>query len=469
MKNLSVIILAAGKGKRMKSETPKALHEICFKPIIYYILKSVHGLKPENIFVVVGHKSELLLEYLGQNFKDVKTVLQKEQLGTGHAAKTAGIFLKEFSGNCLIIPGDIPLISTKTLQKLFSHKIKNKSHAAILSSVYEDPSGYGRIIKDENGRIVRIVEETDAAVNEKKIKEVNTSVYCFDTTLLFKHLNRLGSDNAQKEYYLTDVIENLANEGYKVTSVSSEDSSETEGINDRSQLSRLEKKMVSYINKKFMLDGVTFRDPGTSYISPDVKIGKDTVIEPFCIIKGGTSIGKDCIIGPFSQIDSCKIGAGTKINKSVLQEAIIGDQNDIGPTSYIRPGTVTGDKVKIGACCEIKNSVIKSGSKVPHLSYIGDARIDEGVNVGAGTITCNYDGFFKNRTIIEGGVFIGSDTMLVAPVKIGKGAITAAGSVISQDVPPDSLAIERSRQENIEEGSKRFREKKQGLKGKIKK
>jgi bifunctional UDP-N-acetylglucosamine pyrophosphorylase/glucosamine-1-phosphate N-acetyltransferase len=462
-KNLSVIILAAGLGKRMKSEIPKVLHHVCFKPILYYILKSVSALDPKNIFVVVGHKGELVRQFLSSDFPDVVAVRQENQLGTAHAVGEVKKYYDELSDCCLILPGDIPMILPETLDAVISSTASqgHEISAALLTSIVTDPFGYGRIIRGPGGNILKIVEEKDASGAEKLINEINTSVYYFRKKILFEYLENIGSDNSQKEFYLTDIVESLVKSGRHVEGYITKDSIEAEGINDRVQLAVLEKAMQKRINLQLMLSGVTFKDPDTSFVSPGAIIGKDTIIEPSCLIKGDTKIGQNCIIGPFTQIEDCTIGAGTKINKSVLQSAVIGNSNIIGPTSYIRPGTVTGDNVKIGACCEIKKSRISDNSKIPHLSYIGDAQIGADVNIGAGTITCNYDGFLKNKTIIEDGVFIGSDTMLVAPVRIGKGAITAAGSAIVEDVPDECLAIERSKQANIEKGALKFREKKE--------
>ena len=458
-KNLSIIILAAGKGKRMKSDIPKVLHKISFKPIIYYILKEAVSLGPKNIFVVAGFKGELVERYVSDNFPGVKTVFQEKQLGTADAVAALAGFKKELGKNCLVLAGDMPLILSETLKKFVEFKISTRCGAALVTSFLDNPGGYGRIIKDDSGNIVRIVEEADATLEEKRIHEINPSIYCFDTDLLFEYISRVKPENSQNEFYLTDLIEKFVSAGDKVVCFILDDGLQIEGINDRVQLSALENIMRRRINEDLMLSGVSIRDPENTYIDQEVEIGKDTVIEPFSFIQGKTKIGRNCIIGPLAQIEDSMIGDGTKVNKSVIQGAIIGRSNNIGPTSYIRPQTVTGDNVKIGACCEVKKSTIASGSKIPHLSYIGDAQIGSGVNVGAATVTCNYDGFLKSKTIIEDGVFIGSDTMLVAPVRIGSDSITAAGSVISKDVPPGSLAIERSRQLNIENGAVKFRNK----------
>lgn len=463
-KNLSVLILAAGQGKRMKSEIPKVLHNICFKPILYYILSSVIKINPKNIFVVLGHKKDLVEQYLEISFPQVKIIEQESQLGTANAVMASMDYMEEFGSNTMILPGDIPLISPATLLEVLLKKNTTGSTGTILTARVEDPSGYGRIIKDKDGNIKKIVEDADASSYEKKITEINTSIYCFNTAELFENLKKINSKNSQNEFYLTDIIENLVNSRLKVISYIAADCVEVEGINDRIQLARTEKIMQQRINKKLMSSGVTIRNPESCLIGPDVKIENDTVIEPYCFIKGNTFIHNNCSIGPFTQIEDSDIGRGTRINASVVTGTKIGPNNNIGPYSYIRPGTITDEKVKIGAFCEVKKSKIASQSKVPHLSYIGDTEIGKNVNVGAATVTCNYDGFTKNKTIIEDEVFIGSDTMLVAPVKIGRGAITAAGSAIVEDVPPDNLAIARGKQVNIKDGAVKFRKKNRGKK-----
>jgi len=461
-KNFSVIVLAAGKGKRMKSDTPKVLHEICHKPVLYYILTSVFKLNPEKVFVVTGSGREKVEAYLGENFADCVPVFQENQLGTAHAVLSVKKHLKEIAETTLILPGDVPLISWRTLKELLDFKKSGGFNAVLVSAISGNPTGYGRIVKDGGGNVTGIVEEADASDTQRNIKEINTSIYCMDSDLLFDLTGGIKSENAQNEFYLTDIIKEISsNKSLRLGVYTVKNPLEAEGVNDRVQLQNLEKVMQSRINESLMLSGVTLRDSATIYIDPETTIGNDTVIEPFSFLIGKTSVGSNCVIGPFARIKDSVIGEGTKVSNSVIQESKIGRFNSIGPTSFIRPGTVTGDNVKIGACCEIKKSVIADGAKVPHLSYIGDAEIGKDVNVGAATVTCNYDGFHKNKTVIEDGVFIGSDTMLVAPVRVGKGSITAAGSVISEDVPPDSLAIERTKQVNIKEWAKKFREKKE--------
>ncbi|MBC8388233.1 MAG: bifunctional UDP-N-acetylglucosamine diphosphorylase/glucosamine-1-phosphate N-acetyltransferase GlmU [Actinobacteria bacterium] len=464
--NLSVIILAAGKGKRMKTETAKVLHHICYQPILYYVLSSVKKINPKNIFLIVGHKAKGIKEYIEDKFPEIETVYQQKQLGTAHAVSMVEKFYSHLGNNILIIPGDSPLITSDTLKKLINKKTAGKSSASILTAVSPNPEGYGRVIKDKSGNILKIVEETDATEEEKQINEINSSIYCFDKIALFKNIININTKNQQGEYYLTDIVERLVKKGLKVSCLKAKNNWEAIGINDRVQLYRTEKFIQKIINIKFMENGVTIKDTDSCYIGAEVKIGRDSVIEPFCFIKGKTKIGKNCIIGSFSQLTDCEIGSGSDVKSSVILGASIGHENNIGPYSYIRPGTKTGRNVKIGAFCEIKKSVVSKGSKIPHLSYIGDSEIGSGINIGASTVTVNYDGFKKFKTIIEDNVFIGSDTMLVAPVRIGKGAIVAAGSVITEDVEPNCLAIARGKQKNIKDGAISYRKKKKESKNK---
>ncbi len=456
-KDLTVLILAAGKGKRMKSEVPKALHQILGRPLLYYILSTARELNPKNIFVITGHKKEMVGDYIKNNFPGVKIIVQEDQSGTAHAVYTAKKKKGNFGKDILILPVDTPLIGAEILKKLIKSKDRSKSEASLITLLLPDPRGYGRIVKNRQGNIAKIIEETDTSAREKKISEVNSSIYCFRTESLFENIQKIKTQNTQNEYYLTDIIEMLVGAGKKVNCLKVPDYTEVMGINDRLQLSELEDIMKKRINENLMKNGVTIRDPHSCYIESTVMVEKDVIIEPSCFIRGKTMIGKNSVIGPFCQITDTAIGEGTRINASIVIGSHIGRNNNIGPYSYIRPDTVVGDNVKIGAFCEIKKSDIASGSKVPHLSYIGDTRIGSGVNIGASSVTVNYDGFKKSKTIIGDDVFIGSDTMLIAPVKIGKGAIVAAGSVIYQDVPSNSLAIERGKQKNIKNGAVRYK------------
>ncbi len=459
-KDLSVVILAAGKGKRMRSETPKVLHKVCGHPIIYYILKQILGLGPKNIFVVAGHKKQYLKDYLAGEFTSVRTIEQDKQLGTGHAVKMVRDGAGDFGRSMLVLSGDSPLITKETLKSLIGLRARGNAAAVILTSITENPGGYGRVVKNEKGEVTRIVEEADASPSEKKINEVNSSSYCFDTKLLFENIGSIDTKNSQGEYYLTDIVETLIKKGHKVGTFIVADHNEVKGINDRSQLAEAGKIIRKKINKRLMENGVTIVDPDTAYIEDTVQIGSDTIIEPSCFLKGNTVIGDNCTIGPFSQLTDTIIGQGSIINSSVIIGAEIGTENNIGPNSYIRPDTKTGQRVKIGAFCEIKKSTVDDGSKVPHLSYVGDTEIGKGVNIGASSVTVNYNGFSKARTIIEDGAFIGSDTMLIAPVRIGRGAIVAAGSVITRDVGENVMAIERAKQKNIRNGAIKYKNRK---------
>ncbi len=446
IKDLSVIILAAGKGTRMKSSQPKVLHQIFGKPMIYYILKTCLRLRPKNIFTVIGYKSELVKSYIEKNFPDIITILQEEQLGTGHAVSITKKFKAKMGRDIIVLAGDCPLLTNKTLEKLINKKHKTKSDASLVSADMADPKGYGRIIKDSGGNVKEIVEEADASGKQKLITEINTSMYCFDKNTLFELITKIDSDNAQNEYYLTDAIKKVVLKGGKVASHKVADFWEVFGINDRAQLAKAEKLMKSKHNQKLMKEGVTIRDPQNCYIDPEAEIANDVVIEPNCFINGKTIIKKNCKIGPFCQITGSSIGEGTEINASIIIGSKIGKNNIIGPYSYISPNTVTGNKVKIGRFCEVKKAKIAAGSKVFHLSYMGDTEIGSGVNVGASCVTVNYDGFSKHKTIIENDVSIGADTILIAPVRVKRGSVIAAGSVITGDVSKDSLAGEGEKQ-----------------------
>jgi bifunctional UDP-N-acetylglucosamine pyrophosphorylase/glucosamine-1-phosphate N-acetyltransferase len=463
-KNLNIVVLAAGKGKRMISSTPKVLHNIIDKPMIYYVLQEAIKLNPLNIYVITGHEHEMLENYLADNFPQVTPVYQEIQSGTGHAVSLIKEYYNKEMESLMVLTGDCPLIKSETLKNLAKLQKSGNYSCILLSAVMENPFGYGRIVKNKNGEIIKIVEEADTAPQEKLIKEINTSIYCFDAKALFDNISSLDSNNYQKEYYLTDIIEKFTQNYLKTSVLLLDDNSEISGVNDRVQLYAVEKIMRKRINEKILYSGVTITDPDSTFIGIDVEIESDTVIEPFSFLNGKTIIKKDCIIGPFAQITDCEIDSGTIINSAVIKNAKIGKNNNIGPFTFIRPGSVTNEKVKVGGFCEIKNSIVGSNSKIPHLSYIGDCEIGENVNIGASSVTCNYDGYRKNRTIIGDNVFIGSDTMLVPPVKIGQGSIVAAGSVITEDVPADAIAVSRGRQINIPDGALKYRKKKESLK-----
>jgi bifunctional UDP-N-acetylglucosamine pyrophosphorylase/glucosamine-1-phosphate N-acetyltransferase len=446
MVNFVAIILAAGKGKRMKSKYPKVMHKIGGKPLLYYVLKNVNSLNIKEKILVVGYKAEEVIKNIGEN---IKYVVQKKLLGTAHAVLQTEKLLKNYNGNVLILYGDVPFLSISTLKSLMKKHLKENASCSILTAEMENPYGYGRIIRDENGNIIKIVEEKDANKYEKKIKEVNSGIYCFKAPSLFSALKIVKNNTAQKEYYLTDVISILNKRGEKVIGVKTENSEEIKGVNTRWELQEMEKFLKEKILKKFTSNGVSIISPETTFIEENVKIGKDTIIYPFTWISGKTVIGENCEIGPFVYLNNVKIKENAKIVFSYIRDSKIGENTNIGPFSHLRPETKIGKNVKIGNFVEIKKSEIKNNVSISHLSYIGDAEVGNNVNIGAGTITCNFDGERKHKTKIEDNAFIGSDTILVAPVKIGKFSYTGAGSTITKDVPDYALGIERTLQRNI--------------------
>ena len=411
--------MAAGKGTRMKSKNSKLVQKIYGKEIVKRAVENAEKAGVKDIVAVVGYKKEEVMKVLGDN---IKYAFQDEMLGTGHAVMQAKEYLKGKKGKVLVLNGDVPLIRPETLNKLIEKSIENKEYATLLTAIYDDPTGYGRIVRDEGGNIEGIVEEKDTTEEQKKITEINAGIYCFDIEALLEALEKITPNNKQGEYYITDVIQIMNNRGLKTGAVIVEDNTEILGINDRIQLGILTKVLQMRINTELMKHGVTIEDTNTTYIYDDVEIGMDTVIHPNTTIKSGVIIGEDC---------------------------------EIGPNSYIREGCKLANKVKIGSFVEIKKAIIGEGTKVPHLSYMGDCEIGEKCNIGCGTITCNYDGFNKSKTIIGNHSFIGSNTNLVAPVTLGDNTFIAAGSTITDDVPEYALAIARERQTNKENWNKK--------------
>ena len=452
-----VIILAAGQGTRMKSKLYKVLHPVCGKPMVEHVIDTVSAVGADQIVTVIGHGAELVKKHLEGR---TDFVLQQEQLGTAHAVSQAKGLLKDKKGTTLVVCGDTPLLKAETLEKLLLHHEAEKAAMTVLTAHMEDPTGYGRVVRNEKGYVERIVEHKDASDEELKIKEINTGTYCFDNELLFSALEKVSNDNAQGEYYLPDVFEILRKEGHIVTAYSTDDFSETIGVNDRVALARAEKIMQKRILEFHMKNGVTIINPDNTYIETDVKIGQDTIIYPGTMIKGKTEIGADCVIGPNSEVENCRIGDGTTIRHSAAFDSVIGSHTQIGPFAHIRPASDIHDHVRIGNFVEIKKSVIGNKSKVSHLSYIGDADIGSDVNVGCGSITVNYDGVNKFKTVIEDGAFIGCNSNLVAPVTVGEGAFIAAGSTITEDVPKNALSIARARQVNKENYAEKLKQKK---------
>lgn len=448
----SAVILAAGKGVRMASALPKVLHPVAGKPMVEHVINQVKAAGIEDIILVIGAGREKVEEAMAE--EQLKFVVQEQQLGTGHALMQAGLAVGH-EGQVLVLAGDTPLLIPELLQELMAFHREQGAAATVLSCEVDKSYGYGRIIRNQEGLLERIVEEKDADAIQKAIKEINSGIYCFNTRIVFEKLSQLKNSNSQGEYYLTDVIEILKSEKQPVAVYKSSDSESIYGVNDREQLAYAESVLRRRINRQLMKEGVTIIDPLSTFIDSEVKIGRDTVIYPFTIIEGKTVVGQNCEIGPGVRIDSSLIGNGVIIESSRIKQAQVGDNCNIGPFAYLRPETVLHNGVKVGDFVEVKKSVIGENSKIPHLSYVGDAQVGKGVNIGAGTITCNYDGRNKNLTVLQDGAFIGSNTNLVAPVKIGKNSYTGAGSTITRDVEDNSLAIERAPQKNIIDWSKR--------------
>ncbi len=454
MTNTYAVVLAAGQGTRMKSDLYKVLHSVCGKPMVEHVIDHIHGLGADRIVTVVGHGAEAVEETLGQKSE---YVLQQEQLGTAHAVQQAEALIGNLEGTTLVVCGDTPLIRSETMEALIAHHQATGAKATILTAHADDPTGYGRIIRGDDGQVLRNVEQKDATEEEKKVTEINTGTYCFDNKALFETLKKVKNDNAQGEYYLPDVVGILQSEHARVSAFVTDDFSETLGVNDRVVLAEAESVMRRRIAEKHMRNGVTIINPDNTYISAAAEIGRDTLLQPGTMIEGHTVIGENCTIGPNSQIVNSEIGDGTSVHSSVVLASKIGADTTIGPFAHIRPESALGDKVRIGNFVEVKKSTIGDGSKASHLSYIGDAEVGSGVNFGCGTIVVNYDGKHKHVTTVEDDAFIGCNSNLIAPVKIGKGAYIAAGSTISENVPESSLAIARARQENKEDYVKKLK------------
>lgn len=444
--SLETLILAAGKGTRMKSKLPKVLHKVGGKPMLQHVIDAAKKAGSSREVVVIGSGAEIVKETIS----DVEFVLQAEQLGTGHAVLMAKENFSESEGTILILCGDTPLLTGELLKELTTTHNNSTCAATVLTANMPDATGYGRIIRDEGGKFKRIVEEKDATELERAIREVNAGVYCFDVKKLFSALEKVKNDNAQGEYYLPDVLTILMEAGEEIGAFVSEYADETLGINTRIQLAAADRALRMRKERDLMDSGVTIIDPNTTFIDVDVQIGQDTIIYPNTYIEGKTIIGEDCEIGPNIRFSDMIVGNQVKAQFSYCHEAEICDGVTLGPYVHLRPGTKIGGNVKIGNFVEVKNSNIGEGSKLPHLQYIGDTDMGRGVNIGCGTVTCNYDGKQKYRTSIGDNVFIGCNTNLVAPVKIGDGAYIGAGSTITKDVPKDNLAIARARQTNIE-------------------
>src|SRR5882762_1688765 len=440
MDQVTAVILAAGEGKRIRSRQPKVLHPLCGRPLIAYPLRTARTLA-DRIVLVVGPNADAVVAVAGS---DIRSVVQKERLGSGHAVQEAQAECGE--GTILVLPGDMPLLSVETIGRLVDHHRKNRAAATVLTALVAEPQGYGRVVR-QGGRVKKIVEDRDATAAEKKIAEINTAVYCFAAARLWQALGKVRPNNDQGEYYLTDVIGILARAGAKVDAVATHDPGEAAGVNDRKQLAAVAAVQRRRILDRLMEGGVTILDPASTYIEDTVTIGPDTTIYPQVVIEGQSSVGSECVVGVGCHVSSSRVADRvTLLPYCVVRESAIEEAATLGPFCHLRPLSHVGPKAKVGNFVELKKSTIGRGSKVPHLSYVGDATVGEDVNVGAGTITCNYDGVNKHETQIGDRAFIGTNTSLVAPVTVGEGAYIGAGSTITKDVPPGALAVGRAPQ-----------------------
>ena len=441
------VILAAGMGTRMKSKMPKVLHKVCGKPLSKWVIDASEAAGADKVCAVVGHKAETVKEVLG----DVcEFALQAEQKGTGHAVMQAIDVIKNSKGEVVILNGDTPLITAETINKAIEYHKNNGNQATVITAILDDATGYGRIIRDNDGSVLKIVEQKDASKEEKKINEVNSGMYVFDAQSLVYALDKITPNNAQGEYYLTDTLEILLSAGKKIGGYAISDNDEIRGINDRVQLNEAEKIMQKRINEYHMRNGVTMRNPESVYIEDGVEIGNDTEICQNVTIKSGTKIGSDCVIGSGSMLDRAVIHDGVDVLSSVILESEVDEGTHVGPFAYIRPNCHVGKEVKVGDFVELKNSNIDDGTKISHLTYIGDSDVGKRVNFGCGTVTCNYDGKKKYRTTIGDDCFVGCNTNFVSPINVGDGVYIAAGSTITEDIPENSLSIARARQVNKE-------------------
>ena len=441
------VILAAGMGTRMKSKMPKVLHKVCGKPLSKWVIDASKAAGADKVCAVVGHKAETVKEVLG----DVcEFALQAEQKGTGHAVMQAIDVIKNSKGEVVILNGDTPLITAETINKAIEYHKNNGNQATVITAILDDATGYGRIVRDNDGSVLKIVEQKDASEEEKKINEVNSGMYVFDAQSLVYALDKITPNNAQGEYYLTDTLEILLSAGKKIGGYAISDNDEIRGINDRVQLNEAEKIMQKRINEYHMRNGVTMRNPESVYIEDGVEIGNDTEICQNVTIKSGTKIGSDCVIGSGSMLDRAVIHDGVDVLSSVILESEVDEGTHVGPFAYIRPNSHVGKEVKVGDFVELKNSNIDDGTKISHLTYIGDSDVGKRVNFGCGTVTCNYDGKKKYRTTIGDDCFVGCNTNFVSPINVGDGVYIAAGSTITEDIPENSLSIARARQVNKE-------------------
>lgn len=446
----AVVILAAGEGTRMRSATPKVLHEICGRSLLGHVLAAAEPLKATRTVVVVGFGRDRVTEVLRSEAPDAVPVVQAEQHGTGHAVRLALQAIPEVEGCVLVLPGDAPLLTTATLMALVDQHVGEEDAATLLTAVLADPTGYGRVIRDSTGVVTRVVEHCDATPGELDVAEVGTSVYAFDSALLRGALQRIGTNNVQSEEYLPDVIGVLVSDGYAVGAVVAPDASETEGVNDRVQLAAARRRLRDRLLVGWMREGVTITDPATTWVDVGVRLDRDVVVHPSTHLLGTTRVGSGAEVGPDCSLIDTVVGPGARIVRSQCEGAEVAAQATVGPYAYLRPGSQIGPGAKVGTFVETKNAQLGAGAKVPHLTYVGDASIGEGANIGASSVFVNYDGVTKHRSEIGAHARTGADNMFIAPVSVGDGAYTAAGSVITDDVPPGAMAVGRAQQRNIE-------------------
>lgn len=456
--SLTAIVLAAGEGTRMKSRHPKVAHKLLDRPLVWWPVHAARQAGADRIIVVVGnHADEVKAIFDGDT--DVEFVEQTERLGTGHAMMCVRDALGDFEGPTVVLYGDTPLMRAETIKNLVEHTKAGHFACTVLTMSPADPTGYGRIKRDAEGNVLAIVEHKDCTPEERAtLTECNSGIYCFCGRRLSENIDKIDNNNVQGEYYLTDMVGIYRQIGEPVSALLAEDDSELLGVNSRVQLAQVTKIMQRRINEGLMAAGVTMLDPSMVWVGPEVTVGQDTELLPMTMLWGKTSVGNDCVIGPNTRLTDVTVGDGSSVEETVGYQTVIDEDVTVGPRAYLRPGTHLCDRAHVGTHVEIKNSTIGEGSKVPHLSYIGDTTMGSGVNIGAGSITCNYDGVNKHRTTIGDGVFIGSDTMMVAPVSIGDGALVGASSCITTDVPADALSLERSEQRIVEGYAKMRRE-----------
>jgi bifunctional UDP-N-acetylglucosamine pyrophosphorylase/glucosamine-1-phosphate N-acetyltransferase len=456
--DLEVIVLAAGLGTRMKSQTIKILHRAAGRPLIDYVLDLASQISERPPVMVVGHQRQAVQEHVGNR---ARYAVQEQQLGTGHAVLQAVDLLgRDIRGRkILVLSGDVPLTRPETLKRLIEEHQRSGNALTLLTMKLDDPALYGRIVRDNNGAVTRIVEAKDANEQQRQVREVNAGIYLFDGDSLSDNLRRLSTNNVQGEYYLTDLIGMLRENGKRVGAMVIDEPVEALGVNSRAELATVESEIQRRVIERLMREGVTFRNPSTVVIDSTVAIGPDSVVYPFVTLEGTTRIGTGCVVEPGVHLHNVTVGNEVHLKTgTVAEDAVIEDEATVGPYAHLRPGTQLGKHVKVGNFVETKKAVFGEGAKASHLSYIGDAEVGADVNIGAGTITCYYDGVNKHKTVLEDGVFIGSDTQLVAPVRVGRGAYVGAGSTITKDVPPDSLALSRVPQKVIEGWAARRRE-----------